>query len=129
MILMDSSIPELRVSVSVIVAVVAALAAILGLLVRLTVASQRRRSITGASGMIDESGRALTPLGPGQLGRVSTHGEIWRAVSVEPIAKGESVRVVTVDGLTLTVRRETAGRLPAEKSESNPAQGGSEDRS
>jgi len=113
MILMSSPAPELRVSLNVILPVVLALSLILTFLVRLTIASQRRRSVTGASGMIDELGRAMTALQPGSVGRVVTHGEIWRAVAPEPIAEGETVRVISVDGLTLAVRRDTNGTPPA----------------
>ncbi len=113
MILMSSPSPELRVSLTVIVPVVLALAAILSFLVRLTIASQRRRSITGVAGMIDEVGRAMTALQPGNPGRVVAHGEIWRAVASEPIAEGDTVRISAVDGLTLTVRRDAGGPPPA----------------
>jgi membrane-bound ClpP family serine protease len=34
---------------------------------------------------------------------VDVHGEIWRAVSRNPLAPGESVRVVDINGLTLVV--------------------------
>jgi membrane-bound serine protease (ClpP class) len=108
MILMDSSAPEMQVSLRVIVPVVVGIAAILTFLVRLAIGSQRRRSVTGTSGMIGELGVALTAISPDQAGRVETHGEIWKAVAGEPIAEGEKVRVEAVDGLTLTVRRETA---------------------
>jgi membrane-bound ClpP family serine protease len=37
---------------------------------------------------------------------VAAHGEIWRAMSDEPIPKGAPVRVIAIHGLTLTVRKE-----------------------
>ena len=49
---------------------------------------------------------ALSPLSPGSRGRISTRGEIWHAVSDEPIPEGAPVRIVAVDGLTLSVRKE-----------------------
>jgi membrane-bound serine protease (ClpP class) len=113
LILMSSPMPELRVSLGLIVPVALALSAIMMFLVRLTLASQRRRPTTGAAGMVDELGRALTAIEPGTAGRVATHGEIWRAIAAEPVAEGETVRVTDVDGLTLTVRRDVAGMLPA----------------
>ncbi len=113
MILMSSPSPELRVSMRVIVPVVLALALILTFLVRLTIASQRRRSVTGTSGMIDELGRVMSAIEPGGAGRVVAHGEIWRAVAPEPIAEGETVRVTGVDGLTLKVRRDDNMTPPA----------------
>ncbi len=113
MILMSSPSPELRVSLGVILPVVLALGLILSFLVRLTFASQRRRSVRGISGMIDELGRTMTAIEPGSAGRVVAHGEIWRAVATEPIAEGEAVRITAADGLTVHVRREASGTVPA----------------
>lgn len=112
MILMDSSAPELQVSLNVIIPVVLGISAILIFLVRLAVGSQRRRSVTGTAGMIDQAGVALTAIPAGAVGRVAAHGEIWRATSAEPLAQGDAVRVTAVDGLTLTVRRDPDG-LPS----------------
>ena len=105
MMLMDTSAPELQVSLGVILPVVAGLSAILFLLARLGIASQRRRPATGSAGMLGTAARALVPMTPGTPGRVSTHGEIWNATASEPIAAGEEVVVTAVDGLTLTVSR------------------------
>ena len=105
MILIDSPAPELRVSMRLIVPVVVAISVIVVFLVRLAVRSQRRRPATGAAGMIDEPGQALTLIPAGGSGQISAHGEIWTATSPETVNEGEPVRIVAVDGLTLTVRR------------------------
>jgi membrane-bound serine protease (ClpP class) len=105
MMLMDTPAPELQVSLSVILPVVAGLSAVLVLLVRLGLASQRMRPATGPDGMIGTSGKALEPLTPGKPGRVSTHGELWTAVSQDSVAEGEVVYIVGIDGLTLSVSR------------------------
>jgi len=105
MILMDSSVPELRLSLRLVIPVVVGFVAIAMLLVRLGVASQRQPAVTGQAGMIGEIGRALTAIGPDGEGRVATHGEIWDAASDEPIPPGASVRVMRVDGLRLIVRK------------------------
>jgi membrane-bound serine protease (ClpP class) len=105
MILIDAPTPELRVSLGLIIPVVVALSAILLFLVRLAVISQRRPSVTGASGMVGAGGVALTPIPAGGTGRVSARGEIWTARSAEAIAEGDAVLVSGLDGLTLTVRR------------------------
>jgi membrane-bound serine protease (ClpP class) len=105
MILMDSNVPELRVSLRLVLPIVFAVAGIAVVLVRLGVAAQRREAVTGVAGMIGETGRALTPIEPGGIGRVATHGEIWTARAPEPIAEGDPIAVVGVDGLTLTVRK------------------------
>jgi membrane-bound serine protease (ClpP class) len=106
MILMDSPIPELRLSLRVVLPVVLGFAGIAAFLVRLGVASQQRPAVTGVAGMIGEVGRALTDIGPVSPGRVATHGEIWEATSEEPITEGARVRVTRVDGLQVAVRKE-----------------------
>jgi membrane-bound serine protease (ClpP class) len=106
MILVDSPIPELRLSLRVVLPVVLGFAGIAVFLVRLGVASQQRPAVSGVAGMIGEVGRALTDIGPVSPGRVATHGEIWQATSEEPIAEGARVRVTRVDGLQLAVRKD-----------------------
>jgi len=105
MILMDTDVPELHVSLRVVLPIVVAVAFLATVLGRLAVASQRRAPVTGVAAMIGEPGRALTSIGPGRIGRVATHGEIWTATAAESIGEGDSIAVVRVDGLTLTVRK------------------------
>jgi membrane-bound serine protease (ClpP class) len=104
MILVDSPLPELQVSLRLVLPIVFAFAGISVFLIRLAIASQRLQPATGVTAMIGEAGRALTAIEPGRSGRVLTHGEIWTAVAAEPIAEGAPVRVTNVEGLTLTVR-------------------------
>ena len=106
MILMDSPAPELQVNLRVVLPVVLGFAGIAMVLVRLGVAARRHPAATGAASMISEIGQALTAIGPEQRGRVATHGEIWRAMSAESIPEGAHVRVTSVDGLLLTVRKD-----------------------
>ncbi|HEV3215664.1 MAG TPA: nodulation protein NfeD [Vicinamibacterales bacterium] len=106
MMLFDSTSPELQLSLSVVVPVVLGFTAIAAFLVRLGLAAQRRPAVTGMEGMINETGEAIAPIGPGAAGRARIHGESWSAVSNEPIAAGERVRVASIDGLTLTVRKD-----------------------
>jgi membrane-bound serine protease (ClpP class) len=106
MILVDSSAPELQLNLGLILPVVAGTVAIAALLVRLAVSARHLRPTTGEEGMIGSSGVAQTSLGPGTPGRITTRGEDWQAVSDEPIPEGAPVRVVGIDGLTLSVRKE-----------------------
>ena len=106
MILMDSPIPELQLSLRVVLPVVLGFAGIAMFLVRLGVASQRRPAVSGVAGMIDELGHAMTAIGPETPGRVATHGEVWQATSEESIPEGGRVRVTRVDGLRLSVRKD-----------------------
>jgi membrane-bound serine protease (ClpP class) len=59
---------------------------------------------TGREGLLGETGTARTDLAPS--GKVFVHGELWDARSEEPVAPGERVRVVAVDGMTLRVKKE-----------------------
>jgi membrane-bound serine protease (ClpP class) len=103
--LIDSPLPELQIGLRLIIPITLSLSGIILFLVQLAVKAQRQRPVTGEAGMIDQVGRALTSIEPGGIGRVQTVGEIWTATSEEPIAAGEQVRVVGVQGLLLTVRK------------------------
>jgi membrane-bound serine protease (ClpP class) len=95
---------EMQLSPGIVVPVVLGFAGIAMFLIRLGLAAQRQPAVTGAAGMIGESGQALTAIAPGSPGRVATHGEIWQAKAAEAIPEGARVRVTDVDGLMLTVR-------------------------
>ncbi len=103
--LIDSPLPEMQIGLRLIVPVVAALSGIMLFLVTLGVRAQNQASVTGESGMLHAPGQALTPIAPGGVGRVSTHGEIWSATAAEAIEAGDPVVVVALQGLLLTVKR------------------------
>jgi membrane-bound serine protease (ClpP class) len=103
--LIDSPLPELQIGLRVILPLTLGLSAVLLFLVRLAVQAQRQRATTGTQGMIGGLGRALGACAPGEVGRVATHGEIWQAMSSQPVAEGDEVEVLAVDGLRLQVRR------------------------
>jgi membrane-bound serine protease (ClpP class) len=105
MILIDSPSPELQVQMRFVLPVVLGFAAIGITLVRLALAAQRQPSVTGTSGMLDQSGEALTSIEPGGVGRVMVRGEDWQATSPEAVEAGAHVRVAEVRGLVLTVRK------------------------
>ena len=52
-----------------------------------------------------ETGKAITDIEPGKEGFVLVGGEYWKAVSSEPIRKGEEIIVTGHKGLILIVRR------------------------
>ncbi len=103
MMLIDSPLPELQIGLRTIIPITLALSGIILFLVRLGVQSQRRPAVTGETGMLHSEAQALTSIDPGGVGRVSTHGEIWTATSMEPINAGDQVIVKDVKGLLLTV--------------------------
>jgi membrane-bound serine protease (ClpP class) len=111
MMLIDSPLPELQVGLRFVIPTVASVAGLILFLVGLGVKAQQTVPVTGAEGMINETGRALTSIAPGGVGRVQTHGEVWTATANEPVAAGQTIRVTGVKGLLLTVTTEP--RLPA----------------
>lgn len=109
--LFDSSVPELQIGLRFIIPIVGSVAGLLLLLVGMGVRAQQTRATTGVDGMLNEVGRALTAIEPGGTGRVQTHGEIWTATAQEPVHAGQTIRVIGVNGLLLTVKADT--RIPA----------------
>jgi membrane protein implicated in regulation of membrane protease activity len=65
--------------------------------------SRRRRVQMGPETLVGAIGRVVLPCTP--LGQVRVEGELWRAHCAEGAGVGEEVRVVRLDGLTLTVER------------------------
>ncbi len=103
--LIDSAQPEMQIGLGLILPLVITLSAIVLFLVTLGLKAQNQPSVTGESGMLHAPGQALTAIDPGGVGRVATHGEIWSATAIEAIRPGDSVEVVGVSGLLLTVKR------------------------
>lgn len=103
--LIDSPLPELQIGMGLITGVTLSVAALLLFLVTLAVRAQQQPSVTGNEGMVGQLARVVTSIEPGGVGRVQTQGEIWTATAAESISAGESVRVVDITGLLLTVKR------------------------
>ena len=79
-----------------------AVALALGFMAYKVAAARRGPLQLGAPGLVGTAGEALSEVGPAG-GEVFVHGEYWHARSGVPIPKGARVRVVAVDGLTVTV--------------------------
>lgn len=99
--LIDSPIPALQVSLSVIIPVVLMTAAFFVISMYLYYKALKMKSITGMEGLVGEVGTARTDIE--NQGKVNIQGEIWNAFSDEPISAGESVEVVSVSGLKLKI--------------------------
>jgi membrane-bound serine protease (ClpP class) len=106
LILMDSPSPELQVSVRIVLPVAIGLGAVAAFLVRLGVASQRRPPASGATDMLGRVGEIVAPIEPGAPGQVLVRGETWRAAAGDSMPSGARVRVVGIEGLTVTVVKE-----------------------
>ena len=99
--LMDTDLPGYQLSLPIIGAFAAAAAAVAFILVGSAVRARRKAVVTGQEGMIGAKASALQDFA-GQ-GRVRAFGEVWRAHSGKPLAKGDQVRITAVEGLVLTV--------------------------
>ena len=58
---------------------------------------------TGREGLVGETGVVRTDIAPS--GKVFVHGELWDAMSEEPLRAGERVKVVAVTGMTVKVEK------------------------
>jgi membrane-bound serine protease (ClpP class) len=102
-VMMTDVVPGVSVGLGVILPAALGFAAVFLLLGRLALRAQRLPPVSGAEAMIGQLARVRTPLVPNQPGLVDIRGEIWRAVSAVAVPAGDPVRVMRVDGLTLTV--------------------------
>jgi membrane-bound serine protease (ClpP class) len=116
MLLFKTPEPALRVSLELVVALGAFAAVVVGALMILVVRAQRSKVHTGSDGLVREKGRAYSALSP--RGKVFVHGEIWHAIAERPVAAGEPVEVVGVDGMWLKVRPLTEAAPVATQSSS-----------
>lgn len=94
--------PAMRVSLSVIVSLALFSLATVGFLMFMALRARQTPVRTGLEGLVHEIGTARSPISP--RGKVFVHGEIWDAVSDEPVSAGDPVEVVAVRNLTLAVR-------------------------
>ncbi|HFE52431.1 MAG TPA: nodulation protein NfeD [Bacteroidetes bacterium] len=96
-------VPALRISLSVVLAVSLTTAAFVIFALGMALKAKLRKPTTGKEGLLGEKGVALTRIAPGSEGQVKVHGEIWSAWSDKTIRKGQKIRVVEVQGLTVKV--------------------------
>jgi membrane-bound serine protease (ClpP class) len=99
--LIDTSVPEMRIHWSTALAVTVPFALITSFLFSIAVRARRNKVTTGATAMIGQFGVAVGELNPG--GTVMVRGEYWNAVAPSHIAAAAPVRITRVDGLTLRV--------------------------
>ncbi|HTS10691.1 MAG TPA: NfeD family protein [Candidatus Limnocylindrales bacterium] len=103
-VLMLPRIPGYRISPFAIGTAVLLWALMIGVVVRKVVASRHQPVLMGVQRMSGSMGVAKTEIAP--RGVVLINGEDWNALAdASPIAKGDRVTVVSVEGLTLHVRK------------------------
>jgi membrane-bound serine protease (ClpP class) len=101
LLLVDSPIPEMRVHLLTALAVSIPLGCITAFLMSIAFKARRNKKVSGADGMIGETGVAQTAISP--RGKIFVHGELWDAVASSDIEIGQAVVVRRVEGLLLHV--------------------------
>jgi membrane-bound serine protease (ClpP class) len=101
--MLTDQVPGVSPRPALTVSVALAMATILLFLGRLAMRAHRQPASTGVAAMIGLRGRALAAIAPGLPTQVTVRGEIWNATAEAPVAEGEPVTVVAVNGLTLRV--------------------------
>ena len=100
-ILFDTDIEGFAVAWQLIAAVAAMSAVFFFGVVYLALKSRQRKVVSGAEELIGSLGEALENFDG--TGRVRVHSEEWQARSARPLKQGQKIRVVSRDGLVLTV--------------------------
>jgi membrane-bound serine protease (ClpP class) len=99
--LIDTSIPELRVRWSTALGLAIPFALITSFLLTVAFRARHNKVVTGIEGMIGEA--AVTVGDLNQSGTVRVRGEFWSARSSVRVAASAPVRITGIDGLTLQV--------------------------
>lgn len=101
--LIDSDLPELRVSMSLIYTIAIGSAALIVFVLKTLMNLRKKQVVSGEEALIGIEATVLNDFAT--RGYVHVEGERWEATSDRPVAKGEKVNIVAVDGLTLKVKK------------------------
>jgi membrane-bound serine protease (ClpP class) len=101
--LIDSDVPYMRVSLAVIIPTVIITAAFFLFAIYFALEAQKRRVVTGEAGIIGEIGE-VKEMADGH-GIVFVHGEFWKAEAAGDLPVGTKVKIVAVDGMKLKVEK------------------------
>lgn len=118
--LVAAPIPQMGVNPLVAIALSLGFGGITAFLVRLAVRARRRKALIGADAMVGCRATAMEPLAP--EGHILVEGEIWRAVSPQPVPAGASLRVTGFEQMVLHVEPALPPQ-PPEPAHTTAAQG------
>lgn len=99
--LFDKGVPGFQIARGLIGGIALGAGILMLLMAHVFMRSRKTRVMTGAEQLLQETAIALNDFETSGL--VDIHGETWRAVTRDPIRKGQRLRVLRVDGLTLEV--------------------------
>ncbi len=101
--LVNGPIPEMRVHLATALATGVGFGLITVFLTTIAVRARRNKVQTGSETLLGALAVVQTALVP--TGQILLRGELWQAQSTLPIAAGKTVRVLSREGLLLTVER------------------------
>lgn len=104
--LINTDVPEFRLSPSVIGGVALASAAFILMVMRAALSARRRKVVSGAEEMVGAPGTVLD--WSAGRGHVFAHGERWAASGDGRLREGQPVRITGVRGLTVRVEPDRA---------------------
>jgi membrane-bound serine protease (ClpP class) len=99
--LFDSGIPGMKISWRVLIPTLTLVSGFFVVVASLVFKSQVSTPRTGAAGIVGEIGVVKQATMP--EGKILIHGELWHAISKEPIAEGARARVTKLENLVLEV--------------------------
>jgi len=99
--LIDTSVPELRIRWSTAIGLAVPFALITSVLFSIAFRARRNKVVTGVEGMLGLQAMAISELNPS--GTVLVRGEYWNAQASARVPASEPVRITGIDGLTLRV--------------------------
>lgn len=99
--LFDTDVPGFYIARGLIGGVALAAGIVMLLMVSVFMRARKAQVTTGVEQLLQGTAIALEDFDTS--GRVDIHGEMWRAVTQTPVKKGQHLRVLRVDGLTLQV--------------------------
>lgn len=100
-ILIDTDVPGFGIDISVIATFAVTSVILLVFVVGMAVKARKRPVVSGTEELIGKEALVIEDFE--QQGKVNIHSENWNAHSDSPLHKGQHVRVVGIDGLTLYV--------------------------
>ncbi len=106
--LIDTDVPGYGVPLGLVVAMGCVSALFMVGVGGMAMRARRRPVVSGREDLIGAVGEIVEIGGDGleELHWASVRGELWRVKSAAPLARGERVRVMTMEGLTLTVTKQ-----------------------
>jgi membrane-bound serine protease (ClpP class) len=98
-ILMDTESEAFQIAVPLIIAVAAFSVLMLVMVFGMLIRSRRVALVSGDSAMLGEKAEVMEDFA--EQGQVWVHGELWQAVTEQPVKKGQLISIKAINGLKL----------------------------